>query len=129
MIRNTDGKYLEPLPADCPPDEAQEITVPTVVYRLVRTNPPTMNDFRSQRAEKPSRKFHISECRARGLSVFLKREDSQYAAKLPTLQGRMICKVRLESGDGAIQQTGSRSHHTWWPLARFDILRRIAEVG
>ena len=128
MIRNTAGKYLEPLPADCPPDEAQDITVQMMVYRLVRTNIPTMSDFRSQREEKPYRKFHVSECRARGLSVYLKREDSQYAAMLPALRGRLICKVRLSPGAGAIQQTGSRSHHTWWPLARFNILRSIVEV-
>ena len=128
MIRSTAGKYREPLPADCPPDEAQKITVQMVVYRLVRTNPPTMSDFRSQRAEKPYSKFQVSECRARGLSVFAKREDSQHAAKLPSLRGRLICEVRLEPDAGPIQHTGPRSHHTWWPLARFDILRGIVAV-
>ena len=32
----------------------------------------------------------------------------------------------LESGAGSMQQTGRPSHHTWWPLAEFDILGRCA---
>ena len=62
--------YRESLPENCPPDTADEITSPRLVYRLVRNNPPTDDDFRSQRAEQPDRVFrNISECQARGLSV------------------------------------------------------------
>ena len=32
--------YREPLPEDCPPDDAEEITAHRAVYRLVRNNPP-----------------------------------------------------------------------------------------
>ena len=39
--------YREPLPEGCPPDDAEEITTPRIVYRLVRSNPPTDDDFRS----------------------------------------------------------------------------------
>ena len=123
----TDPRYRESLPPDCPPDEAWEITSPATVFRLVRTHLPTADDFRSQRAEKPFQKFGVSECRARGLSVFSRREEaSQRAMKLPALRGRLVCRVQLESGAGRIQQTGQRSHHTWWPLAEFDILSRCA---
>ncbi len=114
--------YLEPLPEGCPPDEATEISVPWEVFRLVRTNPPSRDDFRSQRAEKPDAVFRVSECQARGLSVFTERSDSERALKLPRLRGRVICRLRLKSGVGRIQQTGPPSHHTWWPLAAYDIL-------
>ena len=114
--------YREELPAACPPDAAEEITAARDVFRLVRTGSPTLDDFRSQRAEKPNAHFNVSECHARGLSVFAVRQDSEKALKLPTLRGRLICRVRLEAGAGRIQQTGGRSHHTWWPLAAFDIL-------
>jgi hypothetical protein len=115
--------YREPLPEECPPDAALEITAPREVFRLVRNNPPAMDDFRSQRAEKPDQTFPgVTECQARGLSVFADRRDSERALKLPTLRGRSICRLGLESGAGRIQQTGRFSHHTWWPLAAFDIL-------
>lgn len=114
--------YREPLPEECPPDGAEEIAAPREVFRLVRNSPPTVGDFLSQRAEKPDAVFQVSECQARGLSVFAERRDSERALKLPTLRGRLICRLRLEAGAGRIQQTGRRSHHTWWPLAAFDIM-------
>ena len=55
--------YREPLPDDCPPDEAEEIDAPRVVYRPVRNDPSTDDDFQSQRAERPDRIFrNITEC-------------------------------------------------------------------
>ena len=47
--------YRELLPDNCPPDAAEEIDAPSVVYGLVRNNPPTDDDFRPQRAERPDR--------------------------------------------------------------------------
>ena len=114
--------YREPLPEDCPPDEAEEILEPTVVFRLVRNDPPTDDDFRSQRAEKPTRQFSIPECRVRGLSVFKNRSVAEKMSTTRNLRGTVICQVTLTIGAGRIQRTGSRSHYTWWPLADFDIL-------
>ena len=117
--------YREPLPAGCPPDEAEEIEESREVYRLVNSNPPTDSDFASQRALQPNKTFPgITECQALGLSVHAERRDSEKTLKLPTQRGRQVCRVRLGPGAGRIQQTGSRSHHTWWPLADYDILAR-----
>ena len=115
--------YREPLPKGCPPEAAEEITASREVFRLVRTRPPKENDFRSQRAEHPERSFPgIDECRACGLSVFATRSDAERALKLPKLRGRLVCRVQLHAGAGRIQPTGRPSHHTWWPLADYDIL-------
>lgn len=115
--------YREELPPGCPPEAAKEIASATVVYRLARTAPATLDDFKSQRAEKPDAVFRgVTECEARGLSVFTERRDCEKALKLPRMKGRWICPVRLETGAGTIQQTFQPSHHTWWPLAAFDIL-------
>lgn len=63
--------YREPLPDNCPPDAAEAINAPRIVYRLVRNIPPTDADFRSQRSERPEQIFRdVTECQARGLSVF-----------------------------------------------------------
>ena len=57
------------------------------MFRLVRTDPPTESDFRSQRSEKPGQVFGgIIECQARGLSVHLDRHDSEQALRLPSLR-------------------------------------------
>src|SRR6516162_8369758 len=105
--------YREQLPEGCPPDAAEEIASPREVFRLVRSNPPTLDDFRSQRTQKPQAVFQVNECQARGLSVFAERRDSERALKLPTLRGRLICRLQLDNGSGRIQQTGRPSHHTW----------------
>lgn len=123
-VRAVDAvSYREPLPEGCPPDDAEEVTRPRSVFRLVRGCPPTEDDFRSQRAEKPDRQFSgVDECRARGLSVHADPSDSARARKLPTQKGKKICRVQLDRGAGRIRQTGRPSHHTWWPLAAFDII-------
>ncbi|MBK6728412.1 MAG: hypothetical protein IPG63_14445 [Xanthomonadales bacterium] len=115
--------YRDLLPEECPPEAAEEIAAPRDVFRLVRNMPPTLDDFRSQRAEKPETVFQVSECQARGLSVFAERQDAEARAlKLPRFRGCLVCRVTLEAGAGRIQQTFQPSHHTWWPLAAFDIL-------
>ena len=123
---NTIQQFREELPAGCPPETAKEIRSRLEVFRLVRTTPPTMADFRSARAENPRRPFHpAQECQAYGLSVNTDRRDSENARKLPFLRGRRICKVTLRLGAGYIQNTSNPSnpsHHTWWPFASYDII-------
>ena len=117
--------FREPLPTGCPPEGARDINEALNVFRLVRANPPTDSDFRSQRAEKPGAVFAgVSECQSRGLSVCTQRSDSERARKLPSLRGRLICRLVLGAGSGQILQTGRPSHHTWWPLAGYDVLSR-----
>ena len=115
--------FREVLPEGCPPEDAEEISQACVVFRLTRTNPPTLDDFKSQRAENPNKKFRgVSECQARGLSVFTDSRDLTRVLKLRHMRGRSICRVQLDRGAGFIMQMGQRNHYTWWPLADFDIL-------
>ncbi len=122
--------YRETLPDGCPPDDAEEITASLTVYRLVRRNPPTDDDFRSQRAEKPRLVLrNVTECQARGLSVLTDRREAERRSQGGNLQGSMVCEIILSRGAGRILPTGSRSHHTWWPLAGYDILANCRMVG
>ena len=104
--------YREPLPDDCPPADAGEIAGQRIVYRLVRTNPPTNNDFRSQRAEKPNAVFNgVSECQARGLSVFSRRRDAVKQLSKRRFRGWLVCTVTLDTGAGqnpSMEQIGDR---------------------
>jgi hypothetical protein len=116
--------YRELLPDGCPPIESTEVVDECVVFRLVDSKPPTGDDFRSQRAERPNAIFPpgISECIARGISVHTERNDSEKLRRLPRFRRALLCRVRLTAGAGRIQQTFQPSHHTWWPLAALDIL-------
>lgn len=115
--------YRESLPKSCPPEDSEEIVASRAVYRFVRTNPPREEDFHSQRAAKPTTSFGVDECRARGLSVFSDLDTCLKYKKLPNFKNRMVCCVRLDEGAGRIQRWGSEpAHHTWWPLAAYNIL-------
>ena len=114
--------HREPLPEDCPPDEAKGISVPLTMYRLVRNDPPTDDDFRSQRDLRPDTRFNVSECEARGLSLFAEPLDAQALTRRRNLKDMAICQLTLTEGAGHIMQTGGRSHHTWWPYASYNIL-------
>ena len=116
--------FCEPLPENCPPDVAVEIISDVQVFRLVRSLPPTLDAFRSQRAERPQALFKgVTECEARGVSVFTERRDAEEKAlKLPKFRHFHICCLTLAKGAGWIAQTFQPSHHTWWPLAEFDVL-------
>lgn len=117
-------RFREPLPQDCPPAAAAEILTPRDVFRLVREDPPSDRDFASQRALRPEHRFFgVTECQARGISIHANRLDSKRILQ-GKLKGRLICRIRLEAGAGYILQTGSGSHHTWWPLLDYDILSR-----
>lgn len=119
--------YRDSLPKGCPPQDSEEITRVRTVFRLVVGDPPTASDFLSQRVLNQSRDFRdVSECQARGLSVFAKKRDAERTLRLPSMRGRLLCRVRLEAGAGRILQTGSGSHHTWWPSADFNILAHCA---
>jgi len=116
-------KYREELPIDCPPHDAEEVAVDMAVFRLVRDNPPTDEDFRSQRAEFPNRGFPVDECTTRGLSVFSQeKEAKEKILKIHRLRNHLICHVKLKSGAGKIRKSSGSSHITWWPFANFDIL-------
>jgi len=117
-------QYLEKLPEGCPPAGAEQVNSERDVFRLIRKLPPCQDDFRSQRAENPRAIFSVTECQARGLSVFADRLDCEQARKLPALKRRLVCRVQLVTGAGNLLKTGGRSHHTWWPLAEYDILSR-----
>ena len=49
-------------------------------------------------------------------------DAERVATRSRNLRGTKVAKLTLEQGAGYIKQTGSRSHHTWWPYQAFDIL-------
>ncbi len=121
--------FRESLPEGCPPAESEQISSARDVFRVIRSNPPTWDDFRSQRDQRPEATFNVSECQARGLSVFADRSGCDKVRKLPRFRGTCVCRVGLDRGAGQILHTGPQSHHTWWPSADFDILARCCVEG
>lgn len=112
--------WYEQLPTNCPPKEA---SAPKAPYFRLGSIPPDDGDFWSHRRRFPHKKFHVTECVARSLSIF----DDQYAAEqlkrlLPAMRLKPIFQLDLLEKDGLVQQTGNDLHHfSWWRSTEFDL--------
>ena len=117
-------KYREQLPEDCPPrrcgiDTGNKRGVPTRALIAAKQKQisglSALNDrtLCSRRLPNAKRVAYPS---------FARRTDAEKRLRLQKMRGRKICRLRLSAGAGHIQQTGRKSHYTWWPFADYDIL-------
>lgn len=120
-------QYHEQLPLDCPPHDAVEITEPTKLYRLVRNLPPTTEDFKSYRTLRPKDEFGGNECKASGLSVYIRRSSAENQLRRPNFRDHHICELDLDSGAGKLQGNGG-AHRTWWPFAGYTVNTDLGTV-
>jgi hypothetical protein len=100
-------------PKGCPPEDA--IAAQGVVYRIVRSNPPTPSDFASLHEQ--GRPVTNKPCESAGLSVFWALSDALHCAEKFPYLGELIALGRLEPLHGMLKPTPRRdnSHTTWWP--------------
>lgn len=113
-------KWFEELPPECPPEDA---SAPKATYFRLGSIPPEESDFWSHRRRFPHKKFQVSECVARSLSIF---DDRDAAARLkqllPTMRSKPVFQLELMEADGLVQQTGNDLHHfSWWRSTAFDL--------
>ena len=111
-------QYFDQLPPDCPPDDAVELTESTKLYRLVKTLPPSAEDFKSYRTLRPDDVFGANECRASGLSVYSMRSGAENQCRRSMFKDHHVCELDLGSGAGKMQR-GAGAHRTWWPYAGY----------
>jgi len=107
--------YRDHLPEDCPPEEAQPAN--GTVYRMLKGNTPTPDDFLSFRELKPG-KAYPSDCIASGLSVYTELAGiRQLQRRVPRFREATVGQGKLDPVHGTIKGTPSQlhaSHHTWW---------------
>ena len=110
----TELQWPDFYPENCPPAEAKPAS--GTVYRLVKHNPPRLEDFLSTWEEFPGR-FPEPTIKISGTSVHRDLQDSERLKnRIGHLRNRKIAKGKLNPTLGMIQHTPSRekSHHTWW---------------
>lgn len=112
--------WFENLPENCPPPDAVNPSN-FLCFRLATQNPPVEADYLSHRQIYPERKFNVSECRARSLSIFSERAECENIKKLPVHRGKHIVALRLFPKCGVVKHTGKleEAHYSWWVLAGF----------
>ena len=118
-------QYREPLPSDCPPSGAREITEQVVRYRLLMKSSPAQEDFDSYVKIKggPNPKVRRTPCEQNGLSLY---------TSLPAAQKQMtghfnkdgrwqsIGELTIRAGAGKFNPVEADGHQTWWPSIDFN---------
>ena len=118
-------QYREPLPPDCPPPSAQDITEQTVRYRLLETTTPRPEDFDSyvRRNGQINRRTHRTPCEQNGVSLFasLKAARSLMASNLnKDCRWQATGELTIPAGAGKLNPVEPDGHQTWWPSKEFD---------
>lgn len=95
----------------CPPSTA--IDADGIVFRIVKTDPPSSHDFLSH--TELGRRVKAS-CVACGISVFRKIEDAEHCAEMYPKLGNLIAKGELSPATGktTVPAAKGASHITWW---------------
>lgn len=112
-------EWYEQLPASCPPENS--INPDRKLYRLCACNPPEDSDFLSHRKLFPTKPFNTTECIARAVSVWEKKEICLDLTKLPRHKTKVVAELDLDSSDGLICKTGKPHHYSWWRSNTFQI--------
>jgi hypothetical protein len=126
-------QWAEPLPDSCPPVEAKSPNGEQY-FRLVSTFPPAQDDFLSQTALNPIKKYFVGECRARSTSLFASYEECFSITKLPTHseKNEIVVSIMLPTHCGVIMPTPTLvhpSHVSWWRSYGFDPIACCQEAS
>lgn len=128
--------WPDDLPADCPPAEAEEVE--RVVYRFVKAEPLTVDDF-ARPIDKPRKTPPAADemCEMCALSVFADTADLPVARQfIPGFKKKRVAEGTVTADDGVMQCTPTTvagspmmsSHHDWWvpegvdPLPKFTVV-------
>lgn len=105
-------------PKECPPADANDL--PSVAYRMLRTNVPLENDFLSWFEE--GRQLPLGkDCEYRGLSLFTDLRDARHHIELFRHKSDpkpFVAEAYLESSHGNAKKSSTSrfpNHLTWWP--------------
>lgn len=100
-------------PENCPPLDAEDAR--GTVYRLVKSDPPIADDFRSH--AELGKMPKAPPCLRHGLSTFRRHEEASHQRDLFPALGDKIAMAELkpEHGKTKLTQGKQPTHTTWWP--------------
>ncbi len=120
-------RFPDGWPQDCPPADALDAA--GEVFRIVKNEPPTYEDFRTH--FESGRLPKAPPCLRCGLSVFREIRDAIHQRQLLPKLGGLIAKAELAASHGKAKLTKARqpSHTTWWSYEGVDRASLFSVVG
>lgn len=117
--------WSEEMPDGCPPGSAAVAEEGKVFYRIVKSIPPTEDDFASMQKENPKRALRYKGTNKAfltcGISLFDDIEAvRKVQSKFKKFKGKPVVELTLRQRDGRVVRT-SDHHWTWWKTDDFDI--------
>jgi hypothetical protein len=102
-----------------------------VLYRIVKTDPPTLSDFLSNRERGLARRENETKDVWGGLSHYDTIERAAKTARRFPSIGTFVAAVRLADDEFRIEQTFRRGHYTVWgdPQALLDAVQFVVPIG
>jgi hypothetical protein len=132
----TAGTFADYFPEGCPPEQAGPTS--GTFFRLVRSDPPGEDEFRTHREKGYNRGG--DPCQKCGLSIYGEQTDAadlyRFFARRHgvhgTRIGNLVAKLSLNPSHGKLMPTPRQrrpdSHHTWWPFCETDRVSSFVEI-
>jgi hypothetical protein len=117
--------YLEPLPEQCPPDDAEDKNYDEV-WRTLPSIPPTDQHFYSKAKAGDALPPDLDPCRFASCSLYTSRVPASKMLKFPKFQGGTVAKIRIPMKAGLSKK--KKQHVDFWAFRHFKFLDSILEV-
>jgi hypothetical protein len=119
--------FWEQLPDQCPPAGFVEEAIDNA-YRIVFSNPATLEHFKSHAARGDKKPPSVDSCRFSSCSLFTEHLVAKNVANLPKMRAKnpKIAQVSVPEGSGAWIQQGV--HVDLWIYDHFDPVTAVIAV-
>jgi hypothetical protein len=113
--------YMEALPLQCPPQDAQDVAY-SLAFRIVFSNPPTNDDFKSRAALGMATPAGVSDCRNASCSLSADVIKLRNQALLPKFRAKKpkIAHLSIGIGSGRSCMNVKSSHIDFWMYDTFN---------
>ena len=107
-------EWIESLPANCPPSDANKPDGKTAYFRICDSFPAKDLDFMSHRHRSPNHIFKVGKCREKSVSLYTSLEICRSYLNTAAYPNKVVVSIVLAPECGLIKQTSQPTHYSWW---------------
>ena len=121
--------YLEELPEQCPPAEAQDQAFGPA-YRILPAAAPIVQHFHSYKMIGTPKPGGVDDCRYASCSLFTCMTAAKRIARLPKKRASSthLATLMIPQGYGSSSINDKTSHVDFWPYSSFSVAGAVTKV-